>query len=145
VALSEIAWDVFRSSPLIGAGAGTFVGIVGSSHVFRLEFGDPLDSHGVLQKLAAETGLLGLAAFLWVIAAFFRTMLTHIRSLRDENVRRVTVLLTASALGAIMYQLFNTNYWTGKMWLPVGIALASISALTSHPSHEKTANPSRHA
>lgn len=129
IALAEIAWDVFRSSPVVGAGAGTFVEIVGSAYIFRLEFGDPLDSHGILQKLGAETGILGLAAFGALVVIFARIMMRRIRRLEHAAVRRVTVLLTSAAFGALIYQLFNTNYWTGKMWLPIGIALASIRAL----------------
>ncbi len=134
LALSEIAWDVFRSSPILGAGAGRFVDIVGSAYIFRLEFGDPLDSHGVLQKLAAETGVVGIAAFGWVVFVFLTTMWRRIHQLEHALPRRVTVLLTAAALGGLVYQLLNTNYWTAKMWLPIGIALASVYALkdTSH-------------
>ncbi|MCR4278457.1 MAG: O-antigen ligase family protein [bacterium] len=134
MALAEIAWEVFRSSPIVGAGAGTFVGFVSSAQVFRIEFGDPLDSHGILQKLGAETGIIGLLAFAILVIVFFRIMLKRIHSLEHKDVRRITVLLTSAVLGSFVYQLFNTNYWTGKMWLPVGIALASIWALkdTSH-------------
>jgi O-antigen ligase len=130
LALLEIAWDVFKTSPIIGAGAGTFVDRVGSAQVFRIEYGDPMDSHGVIQKLGAETGLVGLAAFLFVLASFGWLMFKGIRSMSHGPVRQAMLFLVAGAFGAVGYQLFNTNYWTGKMWLPIGLALAALHALT---------------
>ncbi len=43
----------------------------------------------------------------------------------SEQARRVYRLLVAGAGGAAVYQLFNTDYWTGKLWLPIGLMLAA--------------------
>jgi hypothetical protein len=135
VALLEIAMQVWQGSPWIGGGAGTFVDRVGSAKVFLLEYGAPLDAHGVLQKLAAETGIFGLVTFAAVILEFAWITARGVRRIADPAARRAILLLTAGAGGAIAYQLFNTNYWTGKMWLPVGLALAALAALKpSEPS-----------
>jgi O-antigen ligase len=128
--LTEIALNLWRSSPWIGAGAGTFVERVGSTRVFVIEYGDPLDSHGIIQKLLAETGIVGIAAMAWfVIAAalFVRKRLPDFRSRPVE--RSVFLVLAIAAAGAFVYQLFNTNYWNGKLWLPLGIMLASWRSL----------------
>jgi hypothetical protein len=45
--------------------------------------------------------------------------------IKAEQARRVYHLLVAGALGAFVYQIFNTDYWTGKMWLPIGLMLAA--------------------
>ncbi len=127
--LSQIAWTLFQSSPVFGAGAGSFVERVGSTRVFVLEYGNPLDSHGFLQKLAAETGLLGLFA---ITAVFIHLALLWFRGAKfiaNNAARQAYFLLLAGAGGAIIYQLFNTEYWSGKMWLPVGIVLAAASVL----------------
>lgn len=128
-ALFEISMQAFLSSPFIGGGAGTFIERVGSAYVFRIEYGQPFDSHGILQKLAAETGLLGLLAFLAICLVLAREAYDGIRQLPPGPMRRVAIFLTAGAMGAITYQLFNTNYWTGKMWLPIGIMLAAFHVL----------------
>ncbi|MEK7655948.1 MAG: O-antigen ligase family protein [Patescibacteria group bacterium] len=128
-ALIEIAWEVFKTSPLIGSGAGTFVDRVGSAQVFRLEYGEPLDSHGVIQKLAAETGIVGVVAFIFVIISFGRLMTRSIRRLSDGPERNALLYLTVGAAGSVFYQFFNTNYWTAKIWLPVGLAVAATFVL----------------
>jgi len=128
-ALSEIAWEVFLTSPWIGSGAGTFIERVGSAQVFWIEYGTPLDSHGFLQKLGAETGVFGLLGLALVLLAYARASREGLTRLPEGPVRRAAFLLVAAALGAVAYQLFNTNYWTGKMWLPIGLSLASFRAL----------------
>lgn len=137
LALLEIAYEVFSTSPWIGAGAGTFVDRVGSARVFLVEYGDPLDSHGVIQKIAAETGVVGLAAFAWTMIAFFFVARNGLRRLSPGPVRRAAFFLVTGASGAVLYQCFNTNYWTGKMWLPIGLTLAALQVLHEHAKQQR--------
>lgn len=131
--LTQIAVELFRSSPWFGAGAGTFVERVGSTHIFLLEYGDPLDSHGYLQKLATETGLLGLFAISLVYAQLGRDSFRGWKRIAADKGKRAYILLCTGAGGALFYQLFNTDYWTGKMWLPVGLVLAAAAVLKEAP------------
>jgi len=129
VSLTEIAWDYFKNDPIFGAGAGSFIQRIGSTAFFTIEYGSPLDSHGFIQKLMMETGILGLGALLLLIIAFVlmvRRGLALAGGLRNQ---KILSLFVAAAGGAFMYQLFNTDYWTGKMWLPVGICLAAFHVL----------------
>lgn len=136
-ALTEIASEVFLTSPIFGSGAGTFVERVGSARVFKLEYGDPLDSHGLIQKLAAETGILGLASFALVALELFWIMRRNLRALARGAERNAVFYLTTGAGGALVYQLFNTNYWTGKMWLPIGLALAAGYIFARHTKEKE--------
>ncbi|MEO5928022.1 MAG: O-antigen ligase family protein [Patescibacteria group bacterium] len=137
IALLEISEQVFFSSPWIGGGAGTFIDRVGSAYVFRIEYGQPFDSHGIIQKLAAETGIFGLAAFLFICLTLVREAYETFRRLGPGAFRRAAIFLTAGALGAILYQLFNTNYWTGKMWLPIGLMLAAFRVFREHKEEKE--------
>lgn len=125
--LTQIAFELFRSSPWLGAGAGSFVDRVGSTQVFLLEYGEPLDSHGIIQKIGAETGILGLLALAFVIVHIGRIAWSGARRIRNGPYWGAYALLIAGTMGALAYQIFNTDYWTGKMWLPVGILLAATS------------------
>jgi hypothetical protein len=132
VVLAEIAWSLFAASPWIGVGAGTFVDRVGATWIFATEFGAPLDAHGMLQKIFAETGVIGFAALAWVVIAAARfTHATRTALAQHRTEWQVFTLLAISAGGALIYQLFNTNYWSGKMWLPLGLMLAASRALRS--------------
>ena len=138
VMLAGIALELFRESPFIGVGAGTFVSHVASTWSFMYEYGSPLDSHGYLQKLAAETGLLGLFAFAGVVIVLFWYLSSSWKELKQHSATERTLFayLCAGVLGAFVYQIFNTTYWTPKLWLPVGIALAATRILILRPREQ---------
>lgn len=124
--LAQIALFMFTESPLVGFGAGTFVEQVGRVYAFVVEFGAPLDSHGLVQKLAAETGLIGLAAFGILAFAIIRIAWkawTRIRRPGEEA--EAYLYLAAAVIGAFIYQLFDTTYWSPRLWLPIGLLLAA--------------------
>jgi hypothetical protein len=126
--LSEIAFELYQSSPWVGAGAGTFLDRVGSTQVFLIEYGDPLDSHGFIQKLMAETGTFGLIA-ISIVLIQLGWMLWRARTEIHGEMRTVYVLLISGVGGAFLYQCFNTDYWTAKLWLPFGFLLAGMNLL----------------
>lgn len=125
--LTGISWSLFLGSPWIGVGAGTFVDRVGLSQAYHLDFGGPMDAHGVLQKLAAETGFLGLTAFVFVMISIAILGQQAWKTVKKQSLstRLCFLLLASSVMGAFTYQLFNTTYWSPKLWLPVGIFLAA--------------------
>lgn len=124
--LTGIAWRLFRDHPFIGVGAGTFLDHVAHTWSYQLLFGGPMDAHGVLQKIAPETGLFGLVAFGLVWITIARVLWRSMWRLQWETrVGQVFVFLNSAVFGAIIYQLFNTTYWTAKLWLPVGIVFAA--------------------
>lgn len=139
--LTQIAFEVFTSSPWFGGGAGTFLDRVGSTRVFTIEYGAPLDSHGLIQKIAAETGIIGLLALCLIVFQAVRLLLRGLKWMHAEADREIYILLLTAAGGSFAYQLFNTDYWTGKLWLPLGIALAgrlvlAQKSVSAHPAPE---------
>lgn len=129
--LSQIAAQVFESSPVFGGGAGSYTLRVGSTQLFLLEYGDPIDSHGFIQKLAEETGALGLLALGIFLVCVFRYVRIGMRDISAGPVREAALLMIAASGGAFIYQLFNTSYWNGKMWLPLGLLIAAVNVLRS--------------
>ncbi|HEU0050450.1 MAG TPA: O-antigen ligase family protein [Patescibacteria group bacterium] len=121
--LIGIAYQLFEGSPLFGVGAGTFVDRVASVWIFNYEFGAPLDSHGLFQKVLAETGLIGIAALLVFFFLFGRRLVQMKRVISERREQAVFFYLVAGTIGAFVYQVFNTTYWTSHLWLPVGLVL----------------------
>ncbi|MFZ6015887.1 MAG: O-antigen ligase family protein [Patescibacteria group bacterium] len=123
--LTDIAIQAFLEHPIIGGGAGTYIWRVGNASVFVLEFGYPLDAHGFIQKLMAETGAFGVLSYLIVIASGIYLSYKILPRL-NEREQKICCLLSASAAGAVIYQLANTTYWTAHLWLPMGILFAAL-------------------
>lgn len=134
--LTDIAYQSFLQYPLLGSGAGTFIWQVGSARIFYQEFGDPLDAHGFIQKMAVETGILGLmayAAFLVFLILWAKNYLVDLKG----NARLAGYALVTSAGGAIGYQFLNTAYWSAHMWLPIGIMLAGLMVLRARENENE--------
>jgi O-antigen ligase len=127
----EIALDALKKHPWVGNGLGTFQNIVSENTVFRVEFGDPPDAHGIWQKLLVETGALGVVGFCIFIAIIFWLLIrSYFFIPSDGKERDLLFALLLSAMGVFVFEWFNTSYFVGKMWLPIGIALAGARILS---------------
>ncbi len=107
VAIWRAVPKMVRDHPLLGTGYGTFV------NAWPLYESDPAlagkpTAHNVFLNFAAETGLLGLAAFLTFLGAGFAGLWRRIRSSRgDPQVDGLWVALFAAIVAIIVQQLFD--------------------------------------
>ncbi|MEI7511836.1 MAG: O-antigen ligase family protein [Candidatus Uhrbacteria bacterium] len=131
--LTGIAWTFFTGSPWLGVGAGTFADRVAITYAFLIDYGSPLDSHGIFQKVGAEAGLFGLIALLSVIVEmgqrFWKDWYTR-HFAGSEHVAHMFLLVTA--IGAFAYQVTSTSYWTPRLWIPIALALAAGRVFQGH-------------
>lgn len=124
--LTAIAFAQFREHPIIGAGVGTFQDAVLRDRWYIADFGQPQEAHGLVQKLLAETGILGFLAFSALLASIVRYVLrVYQRTAAAPQWRLILLALLLSAAGSIVFQLFNTSYFVSKLWLPLGVAVAA--------------------
>ena len=124
ILLTEISIAAFKEKPLIGHGNGEFVNLVSENIRFKAKYGDPLDSHGMLQKLLAENGLIGLSA--WMFLLFYLARLSFL-ALRKYYPRLKWILpFGLAAGGGLFFQFFNTSYFKGRVWLPIVLFLIAI-------------------
>lgn len=117
--LLGIAVTYWQRAPWFGQGPGTYLTFVGETTAFRMDYGDPMDAHGVVQKLMLETGLVGTIAFVVMVG-----MLLHALWRRRAEPFHYMLFVTVISLWG--YQLFNTGYFDGKVWVLMGIAFASL-------------------
>jgi O-antigen ligase len=101
---------------------------VGDNIRFGANYGDPLDSHGIWQKIIAENGFFGVLTFLIFITLLFRQLYRAIKKYRAEA--GLLLPLAVGALGGFVYQCFNTSYYKGKLWLPIAVALVAVKLIT---------------
>ncbi len=125
VALTQIAWENFLEKPVFGHGSGTFISLVEDNIRFRAQYGDPLDSHGIWQKVLAENGALGIITFIVFLGSMFMMFWKRIVQLYKKGKNNVFLPIVLGACGGLFFQFFNTSYYKGKVWLPLGIAVAT--------------------
>lgn len=132
--MARISAFYFWKTPWIGQGLGTFLPTLWATKAFLLEYGDPLEAHGIIFKLMLEQGLLGIATFAIfagvILVSLYRTYQTN----RTYGMALLAALLIAA--GSLTYQLFNTTYYTSKLWVPLAIAVA-IARIMNHESRIK--------
>ena len=123
---SQAVWYYFKQAPLIGYGPGMYIRLIGNTWFLTNEFGDPLEAHGMIQKILAETGILGLILLGGFFFVILKTLWHKEKEMTSLSDKYLFVGLFLAVAGEIVFQLFNTSYFSGVMWMPIGIALASL-------------------
>ncbi|HTX87206.1 MAG TPA: O-antigen ligase family protein [Candidatus Nanoarchaeia archaeon] len=125
--MTEIAWDKFLDKPVFGQGDGTFINFIADDIRFIAKYGEPLDSHGVWQKIILENGLFGVFTFALLLAGIFIILG---RFWKRFGVRYPWFPpLVLGSIGIVIMEFFNTSYYKGKMWLPIALALAAVNLI----------------
>lgn len=90
----------------------------------------PTYAHNCYLQLTAETGLVGLTAFLWIVIRFFRTMAEGRRINEREGQVVVTMLagVASGVLGLLLHSFADTDFYSLQLsvllWVWVGVAIA---------------------
>ncbi len=137
IILTEVAWKFFLEHPILGQGIGTFVSRLTDVYLFTYEFGDPIDAHSIVTKIMAEQGLLGIITFGLFIGSVLYAMYTrsHNQSY-DRDARAASYLSIFLVTIPVVFQLFNTQYYSARMWVPIMLAIAGH--LVYRHEHEKS-------
>ncbi len=137
--LTMIAWEHFKASPIVGNGPGSFIPLVGDTRIFVIEYGDPLDAHGMIQKVIAENGSLGLITWLALLMAVLGMSYAAMKHVHKKHPNDYALLgaLFVTVVGAMVYQLLNTSYYNAKMWLPIGLLLVGTQLVWKKPRKQK--------
>jgi len=125
--MTEIAWHDFTLKPFFGWGSGQFENLLGADVRFVAKYGEPLDSHGVWQKVLAENGLFGAITFTGIFGSLIIIFYRVLKKYPGE----IKLLLPIFLGGFCMFvvQFFNTSYYKGKLWLPVALGLCAINII----------------
>lgn len=135
---TQIAYNAFIDRPWLGNGSGEYMNIIANNVRFRAKFGDPLESHGVFQKIMAENGGLGLAGFTMFISSVFIFFYKSIKRLKKYDLLYLNLVLGASSI--FIFEVFNTSYYKGKLWFPIALALLGANIYLNKEKQEYEKN-----
>lgn len=124
--LIGISWQLFKAHPFIGSGVGTFMSILWQFQWYIIEYGGVTDAHGFLFKLIAETGILGVISFCWLLLVIIYLIYKGYIKFKYTAYGWLLLGCLMAVCGAIVFQVFGTGYFLAKLWLPIGLALTAL-------------------
>ncbi|MFW0837555.1 MAG: O-antigen ligase family protein [Candidatus Komeilibacteria bacterium] len=123
LAMIDRSWHYFTLYPVLGQGVGTWQPVVSHDSYYVAEFGQPLEQHGVIWKLLAEQGIVGVAVWLAIFIYFITAAVKILKKMdKEEHWRVAAMIALVIIVGQFTFQLFDTGYYSAKMWLPIGLA-----------------------
>jgi len=121
----EEAVNIVKDFPFLGCGLNTYA-IVGPH--YKVPGGTGYYPHNSYLHMAAESGLLGLASFLWIIAALFKTSLANLKRIGNGFYSIFLTGLLAGLFGFLAHSFVDTNIYTlqlgNLMWFIMGLMAA---------------------
>ena len=122
----QAGWDMLKARPILGQGINTFM----SNYLYYWVGGEhsPRYAHNCYLQAAAETGLLGLASFLWLLGAILWTVVRGAVSLDVHPSSRRFLAGCVGGIAAFLVQAaVDTNFYSLRhaalFWTLAGLAV----------------------
>ena len=138
----QAAWGMINDRPWLGFGAGNYPAAYATYALAGWK--EPLGhAHNVLLNVWAETGIAGLAAYLFFLAAALWTCWrTAARQIQSEDTARRTSAawfgraVALGVLGVLLAKITHEmldNLWVHSMGVQIALLLGIVSALDAPP------------
>jgi len=124
------AFKIYKDHPVIGNGLNTF--FVNFKKYRNDEFKDKRGSyaHNCYLQMACDTGALGLAAFLWFVFSYFRSVGTALKNTKDPLFNSVLWGMSIGIFAFLVHSFFDTNLYSLNLvtlfWTAVAISQSII-------------------
>ncbi len=119
---SKMAWDIIKGSPIFGIGQGNFVWTISSLGLLENWVYQPV--HNIYLLIAAETGILGLLAFLLFLFKVIRSVSQQKLEAAGDKLTVYCLLFTVCCLLTIgFFDHFLWDLQQGQLmfWLFLGV------------------------
>ncbi len=117
---------IIKDFPVFGCGLNTY-SIIAPLYKSGLEEAG-IYPHNCYLQMAAETGIVGLTAFLWLIFRLFKTSLKNLKKLKYEFYSNILIGLLAGMLAFLVHSFFDVNFYALQlailMWFIMGLIVA---------------------
>jgi len=115
------AWHMIMDYPILGAGLNTYSKL---GEGYKINWGGY--PHNCYLHIAAETGLLGLAGFVWMLAVFFRNSFRNLSRIRDPVLNCLLLGYLAGFSGFMLQSFVDTNIYSVQLGVLFWLILAMI-------------------
>jgi putative inorganic carbon (HCO3(-)) transporter len=147
VELAEGAWRMIQDHPVLGVGLNNYTLLMPRYDWDSLQsWGRPAVVHNVYLLVTAETGIIGLVAFLWLLASVLSQAWLLVRRAPNDAVWMVGVgiLCTCIALAvhnAVDYLLVFSWHIARQFWLLAGVGAGLGRSLGHGAERTRLASP----
>ena len=126
--------NMIKAHPFIGVGANAFMNSYRYYKTYP-EYNnvvtlDEMKAHNNFLHMAGETGLLGLGAFIWLIAVLFTRLSRLYRNLNDGFLKITLLGLTACIISFLINGLTESSLYYSRVgllfWYLAGLALSYV-------------------
>ncbi|MBZ9578192.1 O-antigen ligase family protein [Patescibacteria group bacterium] len=139
-AIWEVAVRMIRDRPLFGHGLSTFMGNFASFgkdyYYFKTQGLIPY-AHNCYLQIAAETGIVGLVSFLWLIGTFFIHTIIFLKKIKDKFYHAVLAGISAGIIVTLVHSAVDTNLYSLQLSVLFWIMLGLNAALQRDFAFEK--------
>jgi len=119
------AVSIIREFPALGTGLNTYSRVAPG---YKLQWEGGVYPHNCYLQMTAETGILGLGSFLWVLFVLFRRTCKNLRTMKDEFLSTILVGALSGLFGYLVHSFFDTNFYSVQlgnlMWIMMGLIVA---------------------
>jgi putative inorganic carbon (HCO3(-)) transporter len=116
---------IIQDFPILGCGLNTY-SIIAPNYKITVDGGTY--PHNSYLQMAAEMGIVGLAAFIWMMIRLFKASLESIKRIKDGFYSNVLIGLLAGMLAFLVHSFFDVNFYVlqlvNLMWFVMGLIIA---------------------
>lgn len=126
-AIWQVAVRMIKDKPIFGHGLSTFMGNFAryGKDYYYLKHGIIPYAHNCYLQIAAETGIVGLVSFLWLIGTFFIYSIVSLKRIKDRFRHAVLAGISAGIIVALVHSAVDTNLYSLQLsvlfWIMLGL------------------------
>jgi len=128
----ENGWEIFKRHPVIGSGLNTFYQEYMMIRNDKYKNTHGSYAHNCYLQMAADTGIVGLAAFLFFVTALIVKGFNSLPRIRDPGRHSLVLGINLGLIAFLVHSGVDTNLYSLNLaalfWTAAGFMLAMIKA-----------------
>ena len=142
----EDSVKMIKDKPAFGHGVNTYMMLFQEYRRKYMGYADysPTYAHNCYIQLAAETGVFGLAAFLWIFLRLFKKVIAQTREIGQNTTSSIfSIGLLSAVLTFLAHSAVDTNFYSLQIsilfWILTGLLSAHVLVLETERSSPRDA------